>query len=182
MAPLAAIAEVVFGQQSFIILSAIALFSTFYTSLMMLMSGSRLLYGISKERALLKVFSYVSKKTLAPTISIVTVVVIAIFFLFIGDFKSIANLTNFTVFSVFIAVNASLIYLRIKKPVTAGFKVPLNIGKIPILPVLGILTSCFMIINVSINILALGIILVLIGMLVYFIINKFSKKQVENDR
>jgi len=180
-APLAAIAEKVFGQQSFVILSVIAMFSTFNTSLMMLLSGSRLVYGISKEKALPRIFSHVSKKTLAPTIAVFAVVVASIFFLFIGDLKSIANLTNFTVFSVFIAVNASLIYLRIKKPKSSGFKVPLNIGKLPIIPILGLCTSIFMIANVSIDILILGIILIIIGLMFYFIYNRFFKRDMENN-
>jgi len=175
-APLAAIAEKVFGQQSFFLLSGIALFSTFNTALMMLLSGSRLVYGISKEKALPKIFSHISKKTLAPSTAIIAVVIVSIIFLFIGDLTSIANLTNFTVFSVFIFVNASLIYFRIKKPVSEGFKVPINIKNIPILPILGILTSLFMIANVTLNILLLGILLIIIGLMVYLILNKITKK------
>lgn len=172
-APLARIAETAFGQNSFILLSGIALFSTFNTALMMLLSGSRLVYGISKEKALPKLLSKVSKKTLAPWISIIGVVVAAIFFLFIGDLKSIANLTNFTVFSVFIAINATLIFYRVKKPIKKGFKVPFSIGKIPVLPLFGIITSVFMIGNLSINILLLGTLLILIGLVFHFIFNKF---------
>ena len=110
-APLARIAETAFGQKSFIILSAIALFSTFNTALMMLLSGSRLVYGISKEKAFPKIFSSVSRKTLAPWIAIIGVVIASIILLFIGDLKSIANLTNFTVFSVFIPPNNGTVML-----------------------------------------------------------------------
>ena len=176
-APLARIAETAFGNNSFILLSAIALFSTFNTALMMLLSGSRLVYGTSKENALPKIFSRVSKRTLSPWIAIIGIVIAAIFFLFIGDLKSIANLTNFTVFSVFIVINATLIYLRIKKPVKTGFKVPLSIKKIPIIPILGIITSAFMMVNLSLNILALGLLLIIIGFIVHFILLKISDKQ-----
>jgi APA family basic amino acid/polyamine antiporter len=175
-APLARIAETAFGQNSFIILSAIALFSTFNTVLMMLLSGSRLVYGISKEKALPKIFSVVSKKTLSPWVAIVGVVLFSIFFLFIGDLKSIANLTNFTVFSVFIVVNSTLIYYRVKKPIKNGFKVPLSIKKIPVLPVFGILTSFFMIGNLSVNILFLGTLLILTGIVILLLLNYSTKK------
>lgn len=169
-APLARIAETSFGQNSFIVLSAIALFSTFNTALMMLLSGSRLIYGISKEKGLPKLFSKVSKRTLAPWVAISGVITAAIFCLLIGDLKSIANLTNFTVFSVFIVINATLIFLRVKKPINEGFKVPFNIGKIPIFPLLGIITSIFMIGNLSIRILILGILLIIIGIIVHFVL------------
>jgi len=175
-APLARIAETAFGKNSFILLSAIALFSTFNTALMMLLSGSRLVYGTAKEKALPKIFSTVSKRTLAPWISIIGIVLSAIFFLFIGDLKSIANLTNFTVFSVFIVINSTLIYLRIKKPIQNGFKVPLRIGKMPIIPIFGIITSAFMMVNLSIDILGLGFLLIIIGLLFHLILLKISKK------
>jgi basic amino acid/polyamine antiporter, APA family len=175
-APLARIAETAFGKNSFILLSAIALFSTFNTALMMLLSGSHLVYGTAKEKALPKIFSTVSKRTLAPWISIIGIVLSAIFFLFIGDLKSIANLTNFTVFSVFIVINSTLIYLRIKKPIQNGFKVPLRIGKMPIIPIFGIITSAFMMVNLSIDILGLGFLLIIIGLLFHLILLKISKK------
>ncbi len=171
-APLAAIAETVFGNQSFIILSTIALFSTFNTALMMLLSGSRIIYGISKEKGLPNIFCKVSAKTLSPYIAIIAVTLGAMLVLFIGDLKSIANLTNFTVFSVFIAVNASLIYLRYKKPLTkdyTGFKVPLSIAKIPVFPVFGIITSIFMISYLSIDVLVIGIAVTIIGLVLSFV-------------
>ena len=175
-APLARIAETAFGKNSFILLSAIALFSTFNTALMMLLSGSRLVYGTAKEKALPPILSKVSKRTLAPWIAIIVIVLAAIFFLFVGDLKSIANLTNFTVFTVFIVINATLIYLRIKKPIDKGFKVPLSIGKVPIIPIFGIFTSAFMIVNLSIDILVLGILLIIIGLIAHFLLLRFSKK------
>jgi APA family basic amino acid/polyamine antiporter len=175
-APLARIAETAFGKNSFILLSAIALFSTFNTALMMLLSGSRLVYGTAKEKALPQILSKVSKRTLAPWIAIIIIVLAAIFFLFIGDLKSIANLTNFTVFTVFIVINTTLIYLRIKKPIGKGFKVPLSIGKVPIIPIFGIFTSAFMMVNLSIDIIVLGFLLIIIGLIVHFLLLRFSKK------
>jgi APA family basic amino acid/polyamine antiporter len=175
-APLARIAETAFGRNSFILLSGIALFSTFNTALMMLLSGSRLVYGTSKENALPKIFSKISKRTLAPYISVLGIVFVAILFLFVGDIKSIANLTNFTVFSVFIIINATLIILRVKIPVHRGFKVPLTIRKIPIIPIFGIITSVFMIANLSLYILALGLLLIIIGFFFHFTNKVLAKK------
>jgi APA family basic amino acid/polyamine antiporter len=176
-APLARIAETAFGKNSFILISSIALFSTFNTALMMLLSGSRLVYGTSKEKALPEIFSKVSKRTLAPWVAVVGIVIAAIFFLFIGDLKSIANLTNFTVFSVFILINATLIFLRIKKPVNKGFRVPLNIGEIPIIPVFGIISSFFMLGNLSFNIILLGILLIFIGLIFHFVLKNIFNKE-----
>jgi APA family basic amino acid/polyamine antiporter len=80
------------------------------------------------------------------------------------------------VFAVFIVINATLIFFRVKKPVREGFKVPFSIGKIPILPVFGIITSVFMIGNLSISVLLLGILLIIIGLIVHFVLRKVTEK------
>ena len=85
-------------------------------------------------------------------------------FLFLGDLKTVANLTNFTIFAVFIVINASLIYFRYRKPVKEGFKVPIAIGRFPVLPFLGIVTSVFMIVNLSFDVLLLGVVLIVLGL------------------
>lgn len=162
-APLALVAQRVFGMKSFLILSVIALFSTFNTVLAILLSASRLVYGIAEFKALPRIFLSVSRKTHTPLVSITAVVLASMAFLFLGDIKTIANLTNFTIFITFILVNAAVIYLRFKKPVKRGFKTPFNIGRFPILPLLGILTCVFMIVNITIDVLILGIILIVLG-------------------
>lgn len=174
-APLAMIAEKVFGEKSFVVLSTIALFSTFNTALMSLLAGSRLIYGISKGRGFPKVFTSISKKLLSPYMAIGAVTVGSIFVLFLGDLKVIANLTNFTVFVVFIIVNITLIYIRIKKPTEqAPFRVPLNIKNIPIISVLGVITSVFMLTYVSIDIIVMGVTLIVIGVVFALTLDKLS--------
>lgn len=170
-APLALVAQRVFGDNSFLILSVIALFSTFNTALVMLLSGSRLIYGIAERKALPGIFLSVLKRLRTPWAAIVAVVIASMLFLFLGDLKTVANLTNFTIFAVFIVINASLIYFRYRKPVKEGFKVPIAIGRFPVLPFLGIVTSMFMIINLSFDVLLLGLILIIIGVVFDFILD-----------
>lgn len=170
-APLALVAQRVFGEQSFLLLSVIALFSTFNTALMMLLTGSRLIYGIAQQEAIPKVFTVVGKRLHTPWVAIITIVVAAMSFLFLGDLKTIANLTNFTIFSVFIVINASVIYFRYKKPITTGFRVPLHVGRFPVIPFLGVVTSIFMIVNLTHDVLILGLILIVIGFIVDTILN-----------
>ena len=173
-APLALIAERVFGEQSFVILSCIALFSTFNTVLISLLSGSRLVYGISKGRGLPEVFARCSKKLLSPYIAIITVGVMSVIVLFLGDLAWIANLTNFTVFTVFIIINVTLIYLRIKRPVETGFRIPFNIKNVPVISVLGVLTSLFMLSFISVDIMIAGIILIVVGIIFALTLDKLS--------
>jgi amino acid transporter len=161
----------VFGSQSFLILSIIALFSTFNTVLVMLLSGSRLLFGIAERKAIPAVFMSVLRRFKTPWISIIAIVIASMVFLLLEDLKTIANLTNFTIFAVFIAINASVIYFRYKKPIKGGFKVPLSIGRFPIIPFIGIITSIFMIMNLSIFVLILGFVLIIIGIVIDLILN-----------
>lgn len=170
-APLALVAEKVFGSNSFLILSIIALFSTFNTALVMLLSGSRIVYGMAEEQGLPKIFSKINAKTKSPEIAIIAVVIAAMCFSLLQDLKTVANLTNFTVFAVFILVNAAVIYLRYHKPTKKGFIAPLSIGRLPLFPVLGLITSVFMIANIEPIVLIMGIGLILTG----FIIHHFYK-------
>ena len=170
-APLALVAQQWFGEKSFIALSIIALFSTFNTSLAMLLSGSRLVYGMAEQKGLPTVFTKVSKKTKTPWVAIIGVVLASLLFLFIGDVAVVANLTNFTIFVVFIVVNATVIYLRYKKPTDTGFKTPGSIGKLPILPMLGIVTTFFLLLNVSIQVLLMGSVLLVLGFVLFHVLS-----------
>jgi len=176
-APLADIASSVLGEKSFIILSCIALFSTFNTVLMSLLAGSRLVYGMAKGRGFPKIFTKTSKKLLSPSFAILAIVICSIAILFLGDLKLIANLTNFTVFTVFIMINATLIFFRIKDPNKdkEAFRVPGSIKGVPIFPVLGIITSFAMLINISTEILIMGTILVIVGLIFSVTIDKISE-------
>ena len=167
-APLSLIAERVFGEKSFLILSCIALFSTFNTSLFVLLSGSRMAYGMAEQKALPRMFLSVSKKLKTPWIAIIGIVAASMVFLYLEDLKTVANLTNFAVISVFIVVNASVIYFRYKKPVHEGFRIPISIGKFPVIPFFGIVLSFFMIVRLHIVVLLLGIILICLGIIFNF--------------
>jgi APA family basic amino acid/polyamine antiporter len=166
-APLALIAQRVYGDRLSFVLLVIALFSTFNTMLVTLLSGSRLVYGIAAYRALPRIFLSTGEKLQTPWIAIIAVVGMSIPFVFLGDLATIANLTNFTIFIIFIMVNASVIYFRYRHPVENGFKTPLTIGRFPVLPFLGLLTTLFMLIYLPINVLSLGFALVILGLLIH---------------
>jgi APA family basic amino acid/polyamine antiporter len=130
---------------------------------------------MAKEHALPSLFQRVSKKLFTPYPSILVVIAASMGFVFLGDLKTIANLTNFTIFSIFILVNASLIYLRLYKPADTNFKVPGNFGKIPLIPAFGIVTSCFMITYLSLEVLIFGGILIVFGIVIGKIWQKYSR-------
>lgn len=167
-APLADVAAAAMGSNAFIMLAIIALFSTANTILIILVTTSRIMYGMSTEKSLPKILSVVHKKQRTPWIAITAVALLSMAFAMIGDISFVAGATNFAVFITFIAINAALIGLRYtdakqKRP----FKVPLNIGKFPVLALLGILTSAFMLINLDKMVLLGGVGLTLVGVGIY---------------
>ena len=80
----------------------------------------------------------------------------------------VAEMTNLTIYITFMIVNLSLIMLRYIEPDAKRiFKVPLSIGKTPILPVIGIALVLFMMFHLDLLIIEGGIIFILIGFVFY---------------
>jgi len=172
-APLSEVILSSLGSKYSFLISIIALLSTATTVLLILLSTSRILYGVGEENKSLKIFTKISKKTRTPYISILAVLFLSLIFVLIGKIEIVASITNFMIFTTFFFVNLSLIILRIKKPnLKRKFKVPLNIRNIPLISVLGLLSSIFFILNLQLKIILSGIFLVFIGLL----IGKFAEK------
>ena len=176
-APLADVAAVALGNNGFIILGIIALFSTTNTILISLVATSRMIYGIAERKDLPKVFAHVSGYTKTPVIAVFSVMILAMIMVFVGDIELVANLTNTAVFLTFILINLSLIVLRYKMPnMKRRFKVPLNIGKFPILPVFGVVSSLFLLGNINFKIIFALVVLVAVGFVAHDLVMKKSKK------
>jgi APA family basic amino acid/polyamine antiporter len=89
-------------------------------------------------------------------------------FIIPGELKIVASLANFMIFVTFAIINASVIRLRLSKPMIRGcFRSPFCIGKIPILPVFGMLFCLFMLANIGYDVMLYGIALTLLGMILY---------------
>jgi basic amino acid/polyamine antiporter, APA family len=170
-APLAEVAAAVLGSKAFLLLSIIALFSTGNTVLILLVTTSRMIYGISKNIPKLHMFRFVNNKTNTPSTAIIITTLLTLLFTLLKDIKIVASTSNFTIFITFLIVNLSLIKLRYSKPkFKRPFKVPLSIGKLPILPVLGALSSLFMLAFIEPIAFVGGVGLLLIGSVLYWAI------------
>ena len=163
-APFADLAFSVLGRDGFIVLSVIALFATANTVLLMLIAASRITYGMADSFSLPGVLAQVHPSRRTPWIAILSMMALSMVFVFAGDIKFVANVTNFTIFVTFIVVNAALIMLRYTKPeLERPFKVPLTIGKFPVLPLLGLAFCIFMLAQLSMQVLAVGMMLTVLG-------------------
>ncbi|HIJ99077.1 TPA: amino acid permease [archaeon] len=172
-APLADVASSALGGNAFLILSIIALFATSNTALLMMLASSRIMYGMARDHGFPEIFSRVHAIHRTPYFAVFLVMLISVLFALVGKIEVVADLTNFVAFITFIVINASVILLRQKFPKTnRHFHTPGRIGKIPILPVLGIIFSAFMLLNLGIWILIYGVVLVVISTILYNVIAK----------
>jgi APA family basic amino acid/polyamine antiporter len=76
----------------------------------------------------------------------------------------VAGATNFAVFIGFAAVNLSLIVLRYTRPdLDRPFRVPLSIGRMPVLPLVALASVAFLTVNLESDALLVGFGLFLTG-------------------
>jgi APA family basic amino acid/polyamine antiporter len=171
-APLAFAASQVLGENAFTLMSVIALFATSNTVLIMLVVGSRMIYGMAKEGAFPRVLSRVDPKKDTPRLAIAVTMLVSILFLFIGDLELVAALTSFGAFITFAFVNISLIYIRYRRAeLERPFRAPLNINRFPVTGFLGLLTCLFFVLQFDTAVILSGSIFLFVGFVLYM----FSK-------
>jgi APA family basic amino acid/polyamine antiporter len=175
-APLAEVAKRGLGIQGSTIFLGIALFAITNTVLITLVAGSRIIYGMAREKSLPEILSKIHSKTKTPWIAIITIMLIAIGFSFVGNIVTVANMTVFAVVITFATINLTVIVLRYKEPnIERGFKVPLNIGKFPVLPVFGLAISAFMASQFEVVIIVTGFGMLGIGAVFYLFYTRSKK-------
>ncbi len=173
-APLADVSEAVIPNSS-LLFSLIALVATASTVLIFLIAYSRMLFGMTEEHSLPKIFSSIHPARKTPWVAIFSLMAVALMFVLIGDIRIVASITDFGAFLIFAFVNLSLIWLRFKEPaVDRGFRVPLNIGVFPVLPFLGLLFNVVMLFQFNWNIVLLSVAIIASGAIVYKFLDEIS--------
>lgn len=157
-APLADVAAEALGNEAEDVVAGIALFSTSNTVLLILVAASRMIYGMAGRRALPRFLAWVHPGVRTPARAIVISLLVSGGFALTGDLGLVAGATNFAVFIGFAAVNLSLIILRYTHPdIGRPFRVPLSIGRMPVLPVLGLASVAFLTANLESSALLVGL-------------------------
>ena len=138
----------------------IALFATANTALLMMLASSRILYGMAKKKSLPAVIAYVHPGRRTPVVAIVGAAIVSILFLLPGNIRDVALIANFTLFITFIIINTAVIRLRQTMPdVPRPYRIPGNIGRVPIPAVLGIVTCLLFLFQLEWQILFIGMLL-----------------------
>ncbi len=161
--PLAFAASKAMGQSAFLTISVIALFATSNTVLILLIVTSRMIYGMSRDGSLPHYLAKISGRG-TPWVAILVTMVLSGLFLLFGNIQFVAEVTNFGTFITFASVNLSAIWLRIRKPdLERPFKTPVSIGKVPLIPLLGLLSSGLMVTQFRLDVIALSALAILLG-------------------
>ncbi len=168
VSPLTQVAEVTMGSTGSLLMSLIALFATGSTVIVLFFAYSRMIFGMAEKGSLPLIFLKISKKRRTPYVALICVAIVTMLFILLQDLKFVASLTDFGALFVFMTVNLSLIVLRYKKSYLHGqFKVPLNIGRFPILPAIGAAFSLYMLTTLSITVAILSLLLFAIGIIIF---------------
>jgi basic amino acid/polyamine antiporter, APA family len=174
-APLATTAGKVFGDRGTIMLSIIALFATSNTVLMMLVAGSRIIFGIANDGAFPARLARIHPIQRTPWVAIIISMIAAIAAVIAssGNISSVANVAVFSIFVVYAFVNLALIWLRYRRPeLKRPFVSPGKIGKFPILAGLGLISSLAMLSQFSIIPIIAGMSVVAASIFLYKILNR----------
>ena len=160
-APLMSVARVI-SEKYARILGAVALFSTANTALISLIGASRILYSMGQAKALPQAAAQVLPKRKTPWIASLVVLATAAILLPIGKLETVASVSSFATMIVFFSVNIVLIVLRYSRSSQKrSFRVPLSIGKFPILPLFGALTSLVLLTQFELKVYFIGVSLIL---------------------
>ncbi len=158
------------------ILGGIALFSTANTALISLIGASRVLYGMASAKALPQIMSRTLPQRKTPWIASIVILAAALLLLPVAKVETVASISSLTTIVAFISVNISLVVLRFTdEKKERPFRVPLCLGKFPILPFFGILVSIAFLFQFNRLVYAIGGSFLLATLLIFYIRDRFYR-------
>lgn len=165
-----------------VILAIAALFATANAAFSGIISISRLLFGMASVGELPKFMTKTNAQKV-PWVTTIVVMAAVAGFLLLGDIKIVAGMSSLGALLVFVAVNVALIVLRFKAPEQERpFKVPLAIGRVPILPILAILISLSLIIQFNWQVYSAFVGAVIVGIVLDYFLDKKSKDEIDPEK
>ncbi|MES2803832.1 MAG: APC family permease [Bdellovibrionota bacterium] len=159
------------------ILGSIALFATANTALIAMIGASRILYGMAKQHSLPEVMMKVASKNKTPWTASTVVLITALVLLPLGKVETVASVSALATLFAFIAVNLTLIRLRYtdsrrERP----FRVPLSIGRLPLLPVFGVILCVVFLFQFEPTVYLVGGLFLLISAAAFVMRGRYKKR------
>jgi APA family basic amino acid/polyamine antiporter len=156
-------------------LAVTALFATASTALISLVAISRLLFAMGREGDMPLALSRTSRRQV-PWVAALVLFAGACALLPLGNVHTVASLSAFGLLIVFIGVQSSMIALRLREPaVERPFRVPIAIGRWPVLPMLGIGACAVLLTQFEAIVYAIGAGVIAVGVLVFALQRKRTR-------
>ena len=146
-APLAALAEIVWGPVGATILLLAGVLSMFGLLTGDILSSPRVLFAASKDKLVPGFLSRIHPKFATPYWAIIAYCVAGFTFATLSDFKRLAELASSSLLIIYLAVALATIRLRYKKEIaeTGGFRIPGGL----LVPILAIIVVCWFLSHIT---------------------------------
>jgi APA family basic amino acid/polyamine antiporter len=166
--------NVVFGDYAAIIMAVFIMISTFGCNHGLILAGPRVYYAMARDGLFFKKVGEINKKGV-PGFAIAVQGVWAILLCLSGTYSNLLDYVIFAVLIFFTLTILAIFILRIKKP---DIPRPYKAFGYPVIPAIYIITTSFIMVILLIykpNYTFPGLILVLLGIPVYYLWKKFSR-------
>jgi len=165
--PLTLVAREVMGVAGGLIMNAAAIVATLSSLSAAMLGGARIAYALSRDGYFPKAISKLDKKYKSPYMAIILSSILVMLFSGSGVVKFVGYASDFGLLAGLTLVNYSVVWMRRKMPrLNRPFRVPLY----PIMPILGSVSSMIMIPMLHKDVLVLGTLLGLVGILAYHLV------------
>lgn len=159
------------------IVGVIALVTTTNTTLLVVTAASRMIYSMSDTGSLPSGLGRVHNRQ-APWRAILLVTITSGGLILIGDLELLASATNAVVYAMFILVNVVVVLLRKRQPnATRPFRVPFDIGWVPVIPIIGIVATMAMSSQLTVSSILLALSFIAAGIVIFFTRSLFATHQ-----
>ncbi len=159
------------------IVAVIALVTTLNTTLLVVTASSRMMFGMASKGDLPQWFQTLRNRK-SPRNSVVATLIVACSLLFVGDIHQLAASTDALIYLMFLLVNVIVIMLRIKRPNDSRpFRIPGDIGKVPLLPIFGIGVTLLMASQLDLRSVILAAVLTAAGPVLFGVVRMSYGKQ-----
>jgi len=159
-------------QWLFITVDIGALIATTSATIAMILSSSRMLYQISKDKLLPKIFRKYNEESDVAVNSVIASAIIGVIMLFSGNIYTIAAISNFGLLFSYIMASFALIHFR-RSGSKASFSMPLY----PYLVIITIIFLFAFLFGMPKESLLIGAILIILLLAIYYMLKEVKRKK-----
>ena len=159
-------------QWLFITVDIGALIATTSATIAMILSSSRMLYQISKDKLLPRIFRKYNEESDVAVNSVIASAIIGVIMLFSGNIYTIAAISNFGLLFSYIMTSFALIHFR-----RSGYKASFSMPLYPYLTIITIIFLFVFLFGMPKESLLIGAILIILLLAIYYMLKEIKRKK-----